>query len=401
MKNAFVPQTSLNMNKRILSILRWWLGAMAAGWLGGGAGLAATFNISVGDNFFSPAAQTINIGDTVVWTWTGFFTHNVTSTPTPTPLNSGDKGNGGTFSFTFNSAGSFSYRCTLHGGQTGTITVQAANTPPTITSIANQTILKNFATAALAFTVGDAQTTAGNLTVTGSSGNTPLVPNANIVFGGSGANRTVTVTPAANQFGTATITISVNDGTTTTNTSFQLTVNNPPAVSITSPTNNTTILAGTSPTIQGTATDSDGTVTRVDLYASGFLLGSVTTAPFNPFSFTSTKVSAGNYILTAVATDNAGATNTSAGVNVQVLTNATLVANSAAISAAAFTVSNSFAGQTYFIEALTNLSARAFIDFGAVWFTIATNTASSNNFSFSDTVLTNPFPRLYRVRQTY
>jgi hypothetical protein len=51
----------------------------------------------------------------------------------------------------------------------------------------------------------------GSLTVSGSSNNTTLVPNANIVFGGSRANRTVTVTPAANQTGSAT-TVTVSDG---------------------------------------------------------------------------------------------------------------------------------------------------------------------------------------------
>ncbi len=45
----------------------------------------------------------------------------------------------------------------------------------------------------------------------GASSNTTLVPNANIVFGGSGASRNVTVTPAANQFGTSTITLTVSD----------------------------------------------------------------------------------------------------------------------------------------------------------------------------------------------
>ena len=42
-----------------------------------------------------------------------------------------------------------------------------------------------------------------------SSSNAALVPDANIVFGGSGANRTVTVTPLADVFGTATITVTV------------------------------------------------------------------------------------------------------------------------------------------------------------------------------------------------
>ena len=90
------------------------------------------------------------------------------------------------------------------------------------------------ATAPIAFTMGDAETAAGSLTVCGTSSNTTLVPNANIVFGGSGANRTVTVTPAANQAGTATITVTVSDGTLTTVDTFLLTVtavNDAPTIS--------------------------------------------------------------------------------------------------------------------------------------------------------------------------
>jgi formylglycine-generating enzyme required for sulfatase activity len=51
------------------------------------------------------------------------------------------------------------------------------------------------------------------------------VPNANIVFGGSGANRTVTVTPASSQTGTATITVTVSDGSLSASDTFLLTVN--------------------------------------------------------------------------------------------------------------------------------------------------------------------------------
>ena len=53
------------------------------------------------------------------------------------------------------------------------------------------------------------------------------MPNANIVFGGSGASRTVTVTPAANQNGTATITVTVSDGALTASDTFLLTVISP------------------------------------------------------------------------------------------------------------------------------------------------------------------------------
>jgi formylglycine-generating enzyme required for sulfatase activity len=52
-----------------------------------------------------------------------------------------------------------------------------------------------------------------------------LVPNADIVFGGSGANRTVTVTPASSQTGTATITVTVSDGSLSASDTFLLTVN--------------------------------------------------------------------------------------------------------------------------------------------------------------------------------
>ena len=94
------------------------------------------------------------------------------------------------------------------------LTVNAVNDLPTISNIVNRASTED-ADGSVAFTVGDVETAAGSLTVTGTSSNAALVPNANIVFGGSGANRTVTVTPAANQNGTATITVTVSDGALT------------------------------------------------------------------------------------------------------------------------------------------------------------------------------------------
>jgi hypothetical protein len=120
---------------------------------------------------------------------------------------------------------------------TFTLTVSApSNTAPTISNITDRTVGEDDgSTGAIAFTVGDAETAAGSLTVSGSSSNTTLVPNANIVFGGSGANRTVTVTPAANQNGTSTITVTVSDGSASANDSFLLTVsafNDAPTISV-------------------------------------------------------------------------------------------------------------------------------------------------------------------------
>lgn len=109
------------------------------------------------------------------------------------------------------------------------------NTAPTISDVANQSTSVGVATSALAVTVGDAETAVGSLTLAGSSSNTTLVPNANIVFGGSGASRTVTVTPAAGQSGTATITLTVTDGGGLTATdTFTLTVSDTTAPTIAS-----------------------------------------------------------------------------------------------------------------------------------------------------------------------
>ena len=49
--------------------------------------------------------------------------------------------------------------------------------------------------------------------MTATSSNVALVPDANLVLSGTGADRTLVITPAANQAGTATITVTVSDGT--------------------------------------------------------------------------------------------------------------------------------------------------------------------------------------------
>ena len=100
-----------------------------------------------------------------------------------------------------------------------------ANTPPTITAIGPQSTNEDTPTGAIAFTIGDAETAVGALTLSGTSSNAVLVPDANIAFGGSGASRNVVLTPAPGLSGTTTITITVSDGTLTASTDFVLTVN--------------------------------------------------------------------------------------------------------------------------------------------------------------------------------
>ncbi len=103
----------------------------------------------------------------------------------------------------------------------------ASNTAPTISNIANQSTTTSTATGAIAFTISDGETPAYGLALRATSDNQTLLPDSNIVLGGSGAARTLTATPAANQTGTATVTVVVSDGLMTATDTFVLTVSPP------------------------------------------------------------------------------------------------------------------------------------------------------------------------------
>jgi len=100
------------------------------------------------------------------------------------------------------------------GGTSSTnfvVNVTPVNDAPVLSTFSNQVSIEDAPTTAMPFTIGDLETPAANLVITGASSDLLLVPEANITFGGSGTSRTVTVTPAANQSGTATITVTVRD----------------------------------------------------------------------------------------------------------------------------------------------------------------------------------------------
>ncbi|MCL4298436.1 MAG: SBBP repeat-containing protein [Anaerolineae bacterium] len=108
-----------------------------------------------------------------------------------------------------------------------TLTVQAVNDPPTISPISDRVTPYRTAAGPISFTVGDVETAAGDLTITGTSSNQALAPDSNIVFGGSEANRTLTLTPVDGHSGLATISVQVGDGTAVALTTFSLTVTSP------------------------------------------------------------------------------------------------------------------------------------------------------------------------------
>jgi photosystem II stability/assembly factor-like uncharacterized protein/uncharacterized protein GlcG (DUF336 family) len=102
-------------------------------------------------------------------------------------------------------------------------------------------------------------------------------------------------------------------------------VNAPPSVSLTSPTNNATFAAPATVSITATAADNDGTVTKVEFFNGATLLGTSTTTPYG---FTWSNVASGSYTLTAKATDNSGNVTTSTAVAINVT-----IQNDAGISA--------------------------------------------------------------------
>ena len=130
------------------------------------------------------------------------------------------------------------------GSVTSSPAILTVNDTPVISSVADQMISRNSATPPLAFNVSDSQISPGSLIVTATSSNPTLVPNANLVLGGSGSNRTVKVTPVTNQTGYVTINLSVSDGTLSSSTAFMLTVTTNALPPVLSPIANSTIIAG-------------------------------------------------------------------------------------------------------------------------------------------------------------
>jgi hypothetical protein len=86
-----------------------------------------------------------------------------------------------------------------------------ARQAPQIVGLTNQTLPQDTSTPVLTFQVSDADSGANAVTVTAISSDQTIIPAAGIVLGGSGANRTLQITPAADTIGNATITLRAVD----------------------------------------------------------------------------------------------------------------------------------------------------------------------------------------------
>jgi beta-glucanase (GH16 family) len=106
-------------------------------------------------------------------------------------------------------------------------------------------------------------------------------------------------------------------------------VNQPPTVSITSPSAGASFALGQAITINATAADANGSVTKVEFLADGIKIGEDTSSPY---TFSWSGAAAGNRILTARAIDNGNASTTSSSVSVTVNVAATNLALNKAVT---------------------------------------------------------------------
>jgi len=99
------------------------------------------------------------------------------------------------------------------------------NSAPTISALADRSIDQDKTDSGVTFEVGDADGTAGALTLRAQASDAVLLPAGSLVLGGSGSSRTLTITPAENATGTAVVTLTAVDSTQlSTSRSFRVTV---------------------------------------------------------------------------------------------------------------------------------------------------------------------------------
>ena len=109
---------------------------------------------------------------------------------------------------------------------TVTMRATAVNDTPTISAaVSSVSIEEDTASAPITFTIHDQESAADALTVTAGSDNNALISPDGINLTTVGEERAITLTPNLDQFGTATITLTVSDGLSSSTATIDLTVN--------------------------------------------------------------------------------------------------------------------------------------------------------------------------------
>ena len=76
---------------------------------------------SLGNRAYTPDNLSVAVGSTVTWMNTDTVAHTTTSDASG--WNSGSLPAGGQFAFTFQTPGTYTYRCTIHPGMVGVVSV--------------------------------------------------------------------------------------------------------------------------------------------------------------------------------------------------------------------------------------------------------------------------------------
>lgn len=117
----------------------------------------------------------------------------------------------------YTGADSFTYKASdgKLDSNIATVSIQVGAAPaylPTITFAGGACLSNTAAQGVVSLTLADPGVPAAQLTLTARSSNQRLLPDSALVLGGSGAQRTLTLSGAANRSGSATITLTVGDG---------------------------------------------------------------------------------------------------------------------------------------------------------------------------------------------
>ena len=83
---------------------------------------ASASSVDLANFAFSPATITVKVGTTVTWTNKDGTAHTVTSDTGA--FDSGNLAANGKYSYTFSTAGTYPYHCTIHPYMKGTVIVQ-------------------------------------------------------------------------------------------------------------------------------------------------------------------------------------------------------------------------------------------------------------------------------------
>ena len=254
------------------------------------------------------------------------------------------------YTFTWSAVAAGTYSLTAVASDAAGLSTTSSAASVTVTGPKAPTVTLTSPTSGATFTAP------ASITLTASASD-PQNQLTNVAFyNGSTRLGTVTAAPytytwASVAAGTYSLTAVASDaaGLSTTSTAVSVTVTaapKAPTVSLTSPTSGATFTAPAAITLTASASDPQNQLTKVAFYNGSTLLGTVTAAPY---TFTWSSVAAGTYSLTAVASDAAGLSTTSAAVSVTV----------AAPKAPTVSLTSPTSGATFTAPASITLSANA------------------------------------------